>query len=291
MSSAQLKSLMSAKRTQARLTHPYAKYSGNRLSCSLCGASTSGLKEVQWSSHILSKGHRVNVRKVEAEAAKEAERAGKRAREEEDAGEAGGAGKRAREESDNGQEEQSASSALPDDFFADPSMAPPPRIEEDEDMEQEPTTAEAAPPEEDDEWAAFEATLANAPPPPTVAPSAGATIFSAPVRPLFSAACGAHGVIKANGAELRQVMYEFGAPKVAEEGEEEAVEEEEEDGETEEEKAERLEREEREEIMDRIQEEEREQMEADEKVNVSLLLIMIDYLQRRMISSAFFGRC
>ena len=67
-----------------------------------------------------------------------------------------------------------------------------------------------------------------------------------------------------------QVMYEFGAPKVAEEGEDEAAaEEEEEVGETEDEKRERLEREEREEIMERIHEEEREQMEADDKVNAS----------------------
>lgn len=173
----QLKALMKQKQAQARLTHPYAKYTGTRLSCSLCGPSTAGLKEVQWGSHLVSKGHRVAVRKAEADAAKESERAGKRSRDDSD--DDAGAGKRAKEGDDD---EPAPASAIPADFFADPSMAPPPRAAEDDDEPEASTSAAVAPePEEDDEWAAFEATLSNAPP-PTIAPIASATIFSAPVR-------------------------------------------------------------------------------------------------------------
>jgi zinc finger protein 830 len=184
-------------------------------------------------------GHRVNVQRWEKEQAAIVEKAvgsgGKRKRDDED--DAGA--KRPREEEEG---------ALPADFFADPSMAPSkPESVELEEEAPAPIEAEQADGTVDDpEWAAFEASLSAGPtaPPPT-ASTANATIFAAPV------------------------MYEFGAPKVAEEGEEEEEGEGEEDEETEEEKAARKEREEREEIMERIDEEEREQMEADEKVAVS----------------------
>ena len=182
MSSAQLKQLLNAKKSAARLTHPYAKYSGTRLSCSLCGASTAGLKEVQWSSHLVSKGHRVNVRKAEAQAAQlETDKAAKRPRD--DDADEHGQGKRARED-DDAQDEPDPN-ALPDDFFADPSMAPPPRAQTPDEVEESRASTSADIPlpveVEDDEWAAFEASLSNAPP-PTLAPIASATIFAAPVR-------------------------------------------------------------------------------------------------------------
>lgn len=232
-----LKALIGARKAQSRITHPFAKYdASSRLSCSLCGLSLK--HENLWSSHLISKGHRVSVQRYEKEQVAQA--GGKRKREEEE----GGATKRVKEdEEDEG--------GLPADFFSDPKDAPKPAssspMPEDADdgplasTSSNPSPAEE--PEYDAEWAAFEATL-NVPPPPAAGLStAAATIFAAPV------------------------LYEFGAPKVAEEGEEEV--EEEEEGETEEEKRERLEREEREEIMERIREEEREQMEADEKVEVS----------------------
>lgn len=106
----------------------------------------------------------------------------------------------------------------------------------------------AAEAEDDPEWAAFEASLAAGSAVEASAPStAQATIFAAPVE------------------------YEFGAPKVDEEGVDGAAagDDDEEPEETEEERIARQELEEREEIMARIVEEEREQIEADEKVAVS----------------------
>jgi zinc finger protein 830 len=222
-----LKSLLSTRKSQAQLTHPYAKYTSSRLSCSLCSLPLK--HENLWSSHLVSKGHRVNVEAV------------KRREEKERVVELEGRGKRAREEEDvEAEEEGEEEGGLPNDFFADPSMAPPPASPSPEPVEEEE--------EVDPEWAAFEASLAPPPPPPTASSTAAATIFSAPV------------------------VYEFGAPKVTEEGDEvEPVEEEDAvEEETEEEVRERKEREEREEMVERMEEEEREQMEADEKVTVSL---------------------
>ncbi|ORY52192.1 hypothetical protein BCR35DRAFT_310666 [Leucosporidium creatinivorum] len=233
-----LKQLMKAKKAEARLNHPQAHYNDRgQLSCLLCSVP---IKQASlFAPHLVSKGHRVNVQKQAAAEASSSSN-GKRKREGDD--EAGS--KRAREEGDDEDDEPSAAGderALPADFFADPSQAPAPAAVE----EEEPAVSEQAEEVEDDpEWAAFEASLAAGPtaPPPTKS-TASATIFAAPVQ------------------------YEFGAPKVAEEGEGEGEqEEEEEQEETEEEKAARIDQEEREEIMSRIEEEEREQMEADEKV-------------------------
>lgn len=103
--------------------------------------------------------------------------------------------------------------------------------------------------EEDPSIDEFLSTLSAEPSTTTGANSASATISAAPVK------------------------FEFGAPKIRAEGEENEEgegDEEEEQGETEEERKEREEREEREEMMARLEEEEREQREADEKVTVSL---------------------
>lgn len=243
---------MGARKAQARISHAFAKYdTSGRLSCSLCGLSLK--HENLWSSHLISKGHRVSVQRYEREQ-QAAQAGGKRKRD----GEEGGAGAKRVKEVEEDEEDEEDEGGLPADFFSDPSSAPKPASPSPEPevaptADDEPLASTSAPPpptaddepEFDAEWAAFEATL-NVPPPPTAASStAAATIFAAPV------------------------LYEFGAPKVAEEGEEEE-EPEEEEGETEEEKRERLDREEREEIMERITEEEREQQEADEKVEVSM---------------------
>lgn len=194
----------------------------------------------------------MNVQKEAAAQAKAAAVSGKRkhAEDEED----GTAGKRPREDDSDGdeqKEEDASSHALPADFFADPSQAPVPASPEvEEEVVAEKTTEEA--PVEDEEWAAFEASLQAGPSTSTTtvaAPStAKATVFSAPVE------------------------YEFGAPKVAEEGEGDGGAEEEEEieqEETEEERVERIDREEREELMEKIEEETRLQREADDKVEVS----------------------
>lgn len=255
---ASLKALMSQRKAQAQLSHPFAKYdTASRLSCSLCGLAIK--HENLFAAHLTSKQHRVNKAKWDKEQAV----VGKRKRDEEEGGRAGG-GKRARDDGDD-EEDEGAPGGLPADFFADPSQAPLPTAgDEDENatstsnMTSEATadpiasTSSVAPATATDvdsdafdaEWASFEATLAA----PASASTAQATIFAAPV------------------------LYEFGAPKVQEEGEEDADEEGQgdagEEEETEAEKRARIDREEREEIMERITEEEREQMEADEKVAV-----------------------
>lgn len=233
MSNSQLKSLLKNKRTSAQISHQYARYNKSNLSCSLCGLQ---LKEVQWSSHLISKAHRNNVirdTKLQEEAQERGR--GKRKHEQDEQEDVGdSAGKKSK-------------SNLPADFFADPSQAPAPRSPSPELQPEGETPAEEE--ELDDEWRAFEASLGlsgDSPPPPNPISTAAATFKAAPV------------------------LYEFGAPKVIEEGEEEGGELEGEE-ETEEERRERLDLEEREEIMERIREEERVQAEADEKVNVCLV--------------------
>ncbi|SCV74600.1 BQ2448_7629 [Microbotryum intermedium] len=298
MSSASLKSLMAAKKASSaqRITHPFASYDRqSRLTCTLCPATVLKHDNL-WGAHLISKGHRVNAQRYETQqqalrereeaAAAAASSAGKRKRkrsqsaesEGEDDTAAEGNGKRAREgtqdsdhdddddDDDDEGEKENGRNALPDGFFTDPSQAPVrSTTTEDEDADPAPGTEE-----DDPEWAAFEASLREAPEPATTSTTtstAKATIFAAPVA------------------------YEFGAPKVAEEGEEEAEAQEEEEEETEEERLERWEREQvsstkygvgiqmgylthaflyrlrqREEIMERIEAEEREQLEADSKV-------------------------
>ncbi|GAA6008367.1 hypothetical protein JCM10207_000103 [Rhodosporidiobolus poonsookiae] len=224
-----LKSLMAAKKAAARIDAPFAKYDARgALKCSLCGLP---VKDALWGAHTISKGHRVNVQKHEAEQAAVAEK--KRKREEEaDEDDAGGPGKRVKEDA--------PSRGLPADFFADPSQAPAPAAAE----PAEPTQ------EDDPDWAEFEAYLADGPDP--TLPSAGSGARSTATATISAA----------------PVKYEFGAPRVAEEGEAAEEEEEEEQKETDEERVEREMREEREELMARLEEEEREQKEADEKVTV-----------------------
>lgn len=175
-------------------------------------------------------------------------------------GAAEGTSKRVRDDNDDDDVGPEAANALPSDFFANANDRPPPAAADDDDDDGDdevpaPAAAAEIGTEDDPEWAAFEASLSAGPPPQQVAaPStASATIFAAPVE------------------------YEFGAPKIAEEGgegeggagREENDGEEGQEEETEEEKMARLEQEEREEIMGRILQEEREQIEMDEKVAVS----------------------
>ncbi|GAA5877780.1 hypothetical protein JCM1840_005042 [Sporobolomyces johnsonii] len=249
---ASLKSLMKARKASSRLEHPHARYSpAGQLSCALCHIPLKA--DSLWGSHLVSKQHRVNVQQWEAQQAAQAATTttGKRKRDDSDsAPDDDDAAKRPRDDQD-----AHDARGLPADFFADPSQAPPPRAA----ASPEPTGEQPGAPgqtDDDPDWAEFEAYLASAPAPslpsssvPGAPPSrstATATISAAPVA------------------------YEFGAPKVAQAGEEGdgEGEEEEEQGETEEERIEREMREEREEMMARLEEEEREQKEADEKVTV-----------------------
>lgn len=256
-----LKSLLSSKRASARLTHPFARYNpSGALSCTICHLPIK--HENLWSAHLLSKGHRVNVVKAEKESEKNALTSAVKRKREED-GLNKGVGKKVKEDvvEEELDEEEESSGGLPADFFSDvtqrpttASSSPEPesstnvsatRTEPIASTSTVPSSTTTEPSAADLEWAAFEASLAADDAAATSISTFGSTIFAEPV------------------------MYEFGAPKVLEEGEEPEGEEEEEEGETEEEKAAREETEEKEAIMERIEEEEREQLEADEKVSVS----------------------
>ena len=235
-----LKTLLKAKQHSARLQHAHARYSASgQLSCSLCSVKLKS--DALWGSHVVSKQHRANAKAHAPDPAPDADDdSRKRARH--DGGEGEGAepdSKRARD------------SALPDDFFADPSQAPP--------LPEHPAQADSAPSDspsgdDDPEMAAFLAGLDGLDDGPVPGPSTATATFSA-----------------------APVEYEFGAPRVAEEGEQEDVqdqaEEEEEEQETEEDRIARERREEAEEIIQRMEEEEREQKEADDKVTVSKFLL------------------
>ncbi|GAA5966901.1 hypothetical protein JCM3765_001293 [Sporobolomyces pararoseus] len=237
---ASLKSLMKAKKESSRISHPHAKYSSSgQLSCSLCGSQLKS--EAIWGSHLVSKQHRVNVQKVERQQQLLAEQEAAAAR--------SSNGKRKSRSpspsSPSSKRQRSGDSPpnnLPSDFYTSQEPVPSTSSASASVPVQQPAEEEE---EEDPSIDEFLSTLSAEPSTTTGANSASATISAAPVK------------------------FEFGAPKIRAEGEENEEgegEEEEEQGETEEERKEREEREEREEMMARLEEEEREQREADEKV-------------------------
>ncbi|KAK4056419.1 hypothetical protein OIO90_002562 [Microbotryomycetes sp. JL221] len=280
-----LRKLMKDKSTAARLTHSLARYDtrGN-LSCSVCHVQikTAAL----FGPHLQSKAHRSNVQKQQQQQQRQASSltaAGvhKRPRPDNDEHEPvdddvtlnGNDNKRIRsqhqpsqsqhdDDDDDGDGEDddaaratgSRSTALPDDFFADPTQAPTMLQQDDDEDDKDDrddrtgTGNGAAADEDDPEWAEFEASLrqdgTSSIGPAVTQPSA--TISAAPVE------------------------YEFGAPKI--EGvDDDAEQRDQEDDdvepeETEEERLARLDREEKEEIMQRIEQEELEQKLADDKV-------------------------
>ncbi|KAK4051599.1 hypothetical protein OIV83_002739 [Microbotryomycetes sp. JL201] len=267
-----LKALIKAKQASARLTHPNARYDARgQLSCNICHVQIKSA--ALFGPHLQSKAsaHRSNVQKQQQQQqqqdAEGARVSGQKRKLDETGSDVDGqahdssdenATKRKRDDSQEQQDTQAGEAAssvtkggLPSDFFADPSQAPVAQEQsDDEDDEVDGgahdghSTAEG----DDPEWAAFEAALREGPTRPndgplTTAPSA--TISAAPVE------------------------YEFGAPKVEGEDDEQAPadDEEPETEETEEERLARIDREEKEEIMQRIEEEELEQKMADEKVS------------------------
>ncbi|GAA5982769.1 hypothetical protein JCM11641_007782 [Rhodosporidiobolus odoratus] len=241
---ASLKNLIKAKKASARLDAPHARYShSGQLSCALCGLNLK--HESLWGSHIISKTHRLNLQKYDAEQAAAAEKKRKRD-EEEYQGEDGAANpvKRARPDNSSTSDPHaappsSAANSLPAGFFADASQAP---------VETSTTTETTARPgdEDDPDLADFLDSLA-----------VGPDSTGAPARSTVTATISA-GPVK----------YEFGAPKEDEDGGNGNAEEEEAPQETQDERVEREMREEREDMLARLEEEEREQKEADEKVTV-----------------------
>lgn len=181
-----VRALLKAKRQEARVTHPLASYtSTGQLRCIACGTAVKHASA--WEGHIGSKAHRTNAARLREERAREEERERERERESlkrkmaemevEDMDEDGdedvpmGDAKRRRTESVEPEPATpsagSKHSALPADFFSNPSMAPV--LDDNEDVEEEgDTTAPAGTGSGhqdvlDLEWQKFQESVLNAP--------------------------------------------------------------------------------------------------------------------------------
>lgn len=268
------RALLRAKRQEARIDHPLATYtSSGVLRCIACGTTVK--HATAWEGHIGSKAHRTAAARLREERAREEQRLAaereslkRKAMEvdededEEQEDEPEQPAKRARVESAeeaHGEPRPAAAaaarSALPADFFSDPSQAPPP-AEDEEEGEQTGVVNGAGAADAsalDLEWAQFQQTVVNAP--DTHETYERATIFAEPVVNL----------------EVPQ-----GFPGAAAEDAEPAQEEEVLDEEA---LRKRKEQDERELIMDRLMEEEQAQEEADARV--SSLKTKLEALKRR----------
>lgn len=268
------KSLLRAKKAEARINHPYAAYNASgvlRCSicavpgtpiCSLCRSSTLSLipSVKQWDAHLLTKQHRTSVAREKAEREK-SERA-KRSRPETEV-ESGSSSKRPKiaqqpqlASREGSSEEDDVPSGLPVGFFsANNRTVPEPKTEALSSPSIAPGAATAAK-TGDAELDDFLASLADdSPAPDTSAPAAPPTAISQ---------------AQANGGAKRkttykqdiipgQASYEAAPVRIIQTGEEEQEEQKKEPEENEAEKRERLQREEREDIMARLEEEERAQ--------------------------------
>ncbi|EIW71422.1 hypothetical protein TREMEDRAFT_22984, partial [Tremella mesenterica DSM 1558] len=244
------RSLLRAKKAEARIDHPYASYSSaGQLRCSICAIPVK-----QWEAHLVTKQHRQSVQREREAQAKAA--AKKRPSEETSLSESA---KRARFEQpqvDEEDEEEEGPSGLPEGFFSStnkPSVELEPSINGVEEVGINLTLPKATGDAELDD---FLASLSE--PQPEIEPSnliengEGSTKRK-PVRASYKE------------TEDAQVSYQA-APVLIGRAEGEEPEEEEEPEESEAEKRARIAQEEREEIMGRLEEEERAQEDADARV-------------------------
>ena len=173
------RTLLRAKRQEARISHPYAVYNASgQLRCTACGTPVKS--SAMWEGHLGSKVHRVAIAKEKAkqealerqkEAKKENRPKGKRKADDAmdvdgEAAEldaANGQAKKLRK-SEEPDRPQHQSSGFPADFFSDPSKAPVPETDEDEDDADDPPPAATSAPtaaksQVDLEWEAFQASM------------------------------------------------------------------------------------------------------------------------------------
>ena len=282
---ADVRALLKAKRQEVRITHPLATYtSTGQLRCIACGTAVKHASA--WEGHIGSKAHRTNAARLREERAREAQRAAeeqeslkRKAMEvDEDEDDEDGDGdtlmgdhdaKRRRTESEEPQPatapgaaaaptsaaSKAKRSALPADFFSDPSLAPPPAEDEEDEDENGAEGARAPAPASapgtqdvlDLEWQKFQQSVINAP--DYQETYERATVAAEPVL----------------STEIPQGFPSGAEGAGAEQGENGNEKEEELDEEA---KRRRKEQEERELIMDRLLEEEQAQEEADARVSV-----------------------
>ncbi|KAI0648869.1 hypothetical protein C8Q79DRAFT_891128, partial [Trametes meyenii] len=252
------RALLRAKRQEARIDHPLAAYtSSGQLRCLACGTAVK--HAAAWEGHIGSKAHRTSAARLRDERARENL---KRKAAEQD------------ENSDGGQDEAAAAaepqprpaaaapahgnarSALPADFFSDPSQAPAvPEVDSDADEEMEEATDKDKPKDArgehegpdtlDLEWQQFQASVVNAP--DVRETYERATVFAEPVL-AAEVPQGFPGSAMGTGEDVAGADAE-GAGELDEEGQRR-----------------KKEQEERELIMDRLLEEEQAQEEADARV-------------------------
>ncbi|ODO03580.1 zinc finger protein 830 [Cryptococcus wingfieldii CBS 7118] len=234
------KSLLRAKKAEARITHPYATYNASGvLRCSIC--AVPAVK--QWDAHLLTKQHRTSVAREKAEKEK-AERV-KRPR----GDEAEPSSKRPKVQP----QPSTGPSNLPAGFFSAGNAPPPQEPEPEPEVEM---SAPVVPPPKtgDADLDDFFASLADDTPAPVSSTAAPPTAATQAARRKTYQEDLIPGQASYEAAPVRNV------PK-----EEEAAQEPEEE-ETEGERKERLEREEREEIVQRLEDEERAQEDADSRV-------------------------
>jgi len=165
---ADVRSLLKAKRQEARVSHPLASYSSNgQLRCIACGPVKHASA---WEGHLGSKLHRTTVARLkEEDRLREAQRIRQEEEEQQQAHVSNG--KRKAEEQDSESDTESkrrkvddASAQFPADFFSDPSRAPLPPPSDDE--EDEPSAAQPGPAPAtsiDAEWERFQRDVVNAP--------------------------------------------------------------------------------------------------------------------------------
>ncbi|KAI5981585.1 hypothetical protein EDD15DRAFT_350557 [Pisolithus albus] len=259
-----VRSLLKAKRNEARVDHPLAAYtSSGQLRCIIC--ATNVKHTAAWQGHLGSKAHRVNAARMRGDGL------GKQQEQPQDlAGEetSQGAKRRATDESKravelNGPSQKrqktspeadiataKASAFLPANFFSDPSYVPIPLPAALHDREKpmllnRVTRSSPVDPALDEEWIRFQNDVLNAPDHREVYEHA--TVVSEP--------------------QLISDLTE-GHPKTSQSDEIQAQQREAGLQTDEEASRQRKEREERELILDRLDEEERAQEEADMRVSV-----------------------
>ncbi|WWC92673.1 uncharacterized protein L201_007632 [Kwoniella dendrophila CBS 6074] len=260
------KSLLRAKKAEARINHPYAAYnSAGVLRCSICAVPVK-----QWDAHLLTKQHRTSVQREKAEQQKLAQAKlksnSKRSLPVEASANNGQSPKRSKiiqkeenDDDDDDDEEGAGTGGLPAGFFSSgnrpksPSPSPEPE-----------TTAgpsipsKTVPPEPtgDSELDDFLSSLNNDDTAPTV-------ISTTATKQQQS-----KGGIRKTYKEIipSQTAYEAAPVKIIQPDQQQQTEEPEEEEESEQERKERLEREEREEIVRRLEDEERAQEDADSRV-------------------------
>jgi len=255
---ADARSLLKAKRQEARISHPFATYTpSGQLKCAVCGTAVK--HATVWEGHLGSKSHRTNVARMKEEQSREEQRQRERA-------EAEAKGKRKADDDESMPTPEPADkkrrvepAGFPTDFFSDPGRAlSAPEHDSDSDAEMDgppataPVTTQPLAPKADVdlEYERFQRELLISDKKPEMYEAA--TVFAEPV--LVSSAN--------DGFPVEEAAMTEEAP-----------------AKTEEEIRLQKQEEERELIMDRLFEEERAQEDADSRV--SLMKARIEMAKKR----------